>query len=82
MAINKASLIIVEGNQLPDTVASLAIPLSSARVTQVHEMLGPKVRVMATKVMAIKAIVVVIIVDMGGPMVGLMPWMPMISWSI
>ena len=55
MAINKASLIMGEGNQLLDAtiLASLAILLSSAGVTHMHKMLGPKVRVMATKAMAI-----------------------------
>ena len=51
MAINEASLIVVEGDQLADTttVASLAISLSSAGVIQMPRMQGAQVRVMATK---------------------------------
>ena len=47
----QASLIVVKCNQLLDAtiVASLAILLSSAEVTHMHKMLGPEVRVMATK---------------------------------
>ena len=72
MAINKASLIMVEGDQLLDAtiVASLAIFLSSAGVTYMHKMLGPKVRVVVTKAMAIRAMVVVVMVMVvGRPMV-------------
>ena len=48
MAIDEASLIIVKGNQLPNAtiVASLAILLTSARVTKMPKMLESKVRVM------------------------------------
>ena len=67
MAINTASLIVVEGNQLPDatTVASLAISLSSAKTSQMHKILGPKVRVVATKAMAMRAMVLAIVMLMG-----------------
>ena len=53
---------MVEADQLPNAsiVASLAISLSSARVTQMPKMLGPKVREVATKAVAIKAVVVAI----------------------
>ena len=42
VAVNEASLIVVEGDQLLDAtiVASLAILLSSARATHMHKMLG------------------------------------------
>ena len=84
MAINKASLIIAEGNQLLDAtiVASQAISLSNARVTQILKMLGPKVSVMATKATAIKAIVVAMAGVMGRSIVRLMLWMPMSSRGI
>ena len=54
---------MVKGNQLQDviTMASLAILLSSAGVTQMHKMLYLKVRVMATKTMASKVMVVVMV---------------------
>ena len=42
-------------------VASLDIFLISARVTQMHKMLCPELRVVATKSMAIKAMVVAIV---------------------
>ena len=75
MDINKASLIMVEGDQLLDAtiVASLAILLSSAGVTHMHKMPGPKVRVMATKAMAIRAMVLVMVVVIGRLMVEPMP---------
>ena len=71
MAINKASLIMVKGNQLLDAtiVASLAILLSSVGVTHMHKMLGPEVRFMVTKAMAIRVLVMVIVVIMGKPVV-------------
>ena len=77
MAINEANLIMVEGNQLLDatTVASLAILLGSSGVTHIHKMLGPKVRVMATKTIAIGAVVMVMVVVMGRSVVKPMPWM-------
>ena len=64
VAINKASLIIVKGNQLLDAtiVVSLAILLSSAGATHMHKMPGPEVRVLATKTVAIRAVVMVIVV--------------------
>ena len=79
MTINKAILIVLKGNQLLDaTIAvSLAILISSAGVTHMHKILGPKVRVMATKAMAIRAMVIVMVVAVGRPMVG-----PMISRGI
>ena len=66
---------MVEGNQLLDAaiVANLAISLSSARVTHMHKMRGPKVRVMATKAVAIRTVVIVMVVIMGRPMVEPMP---------
>ena len=84
MAINEASLIMVEGDQLLDAtiVASLAILLSSSGVTHMHKMLGPEVRVVVTKAMAIRAMVVVMVMVMGRPMVEPMPWMPMSSRGI
>ena len=71
MAINEDSLIMVEGNQLLDStiVASLAILLSSAGVTHMHQMLGPEVGVVATKAVAIRAVVMVMVVVVGRPMV-------------
>ena len=84
MAINKASLIMVEGDQLPDAtiVASLAILLRSAAATHMHIILGPEVRVMVTKAMVIRAVVIVLVVIMGRFMVKPMPWMPMSSRGI
>ena len=81
MAIDEASLIVTEGNQLLDatTVESLAILLSTAGATQMLKTLGPKVRVMATKAMAIKVMIVVMIVIMVRPMIGPMTWMPISS---
>ena len=69
MAINEASLIVVEGDQLLDAtiVASLAILLSSAGVTHMHKMPGPEVRVVATKAVAIRAMVVVMVMVVGRP---------------
>ena len=82
ISINKASLIKVEGNQLLDatTVARLAISLSSAGVTQMHKIPGPEV--MAIKAVAIIAMVIVMVMVMGRPMVGPIPWMPMINRGI
>ena len=84
MTINGDSLLNVEANQLPDTttVASLAISQSCAEVTQMPKLLGPKVSVMATKAMAIKAIVVVIDMVMCMPIVRTILWMPMNSRGI
>ena len=78
MAINEASLIMVKGNQLlyATIVASLAISLSSARVTLMHKMPGREFRVMVTKYVAIRAMVVVMVMVMGRPVVEPMPWMP------
>ena len=75
---------MVEGDQLLDAtiVASLAILLSSAGVTHMPKMPGPKVRVVATKAVAIRAMVRVGIADVGRPMVEPMPWMPMSSRGI
>ena len=79
IAINKASMIVVEGNQLLDAtiVASLAIFLSSAGVTQMYKMPGPEV-----KAVVIRAMVVVMVVVMGRPVIKPMPWMPMSSRGI
>ena len=84
VAINEASLIMVKGDQLLDAtiVPSLAILLSSAGVTHTHKMLRPKVRVMVTKAVAIRAMVVVIFVVVGRPVVEPIPWMPMSSKGI
>ena len=59
MGINETSLILVKGDQLPDatTVASLAISLSGAGVTKMHKMRVSKVKIMATKAIAIKAVI-------------------------
>ena len=46
------------------------------------KMLGPRVKVVATKAMAIKAVVEVMVMVMGRPMVGPMPWMPVSSRGI
>ena len=72
MVINKASLIMIEGNQPPNasTVANLALLLSSAEITQMPKILGPKVKVVATKAVAIKAVVVAMAGIMGRPIVG------------
>ena len=63
-------------------MANLSTLLSSARITQVPKVLGPKVRAVATKAMAIQAMVLVIVIDMGRPVVRPMPWMPMGSRGI
>ena len=72
MTINEASLIMVEGDQLPDAtiMASLTISPSSARVTQMLRILGPKVRVMATKAMFIKAAVIAMVKVINKPCLG------------
>ena len=81
MAINKAGLLAVEVNELPDDtiVASLGISLSSAGVSLMLKILGPEVRVIAPKAMAIKAISMAIIRIIGRPVIGPMPWMLMSS---
>ena len=63
VAINEASLVMFEGDRLPDatTVASLAILLTSAGVTQMHRIPGPKVKVVAANAVAIRAMVVVMV---------------------
>ena len=75
---------MVKGNQLLDAtiVASLAISLSSAGATHTHKMPGLEVRVMATKAMAIRAVVIVLVMVMGRPVVELIPWIPMSSRGI
>ena len=84
MAINNASLIIVEGGQLLDATiaASLAISLSRSGVTQMHKVLRPKVGVMATKAIVIKAMVMVMFGVMGQPAVGPKLCMPISSRGI
>ena len=84
MAINKARLIVVKGDQLLDAtiVASLAILLSSAGVIHMYKMPGPEVRVMVTKAVASRVMVLVMVVVVGRPMVEPMPWMPMRSRGI
>ena len=64
MAINESSLIMVEGDQLLDAtiVASLVILLNSAGVTHMHKILGPEVRVVVTKAVAIRAMAMFIVV--------------------
>ena len=84
MAIKEVSLIAVKGHQLLDAtiVASLAISLNSAGVTHMHKIPGPEVRVMATKAMDIRAVVVVMVLVVGRPMVEHMLWIPMSSRDI
>ena len=84
MAINEANLIVVKSNLPLDntSVASMAILLSSAGVTHMPKMLGPKVRVMATKAVAIRAVVVVMFVVVARPVVEPIPWIPMSSRGI
>ena len=75
---------MVKGDQLLDAtiVASLAILLSSAEVTYMYKIPGPKVRVVVTKTVAIRAMVVALVVAMGRLMVEPMLWMPMSSRGI
>ena len=47
-----------------------------------HKMLRPKVRVMATKAMAIRSLVIVMVIVVGRPIVRPMLWMAMISRGI
>ena len=63
-------------------MASLAILLSSTVVTNMHKMPGSEVRVMATKAVAIRAMVVVMVVVVGRPMAEPISWMPMSSRDI
>ena len=58
------------------TMISLLILLSSSGATQMPKTVGTKLRVMASKAMAIKAVVVAIVRVMGRHAVGPMPWMP------
>ena len=69
MAINKANLIVVEGDLQPDatTVASLVISLRSTEVTEMPKISGCKVRVMPTKVLDIRAMVVAKAAVVGRP---------------
>ena len=84
MVVNEASLILVEGNQLPvaNTVASLAILLSIAGVSQMPKMPRLKVRVKATKSMAIEDIVMLMVIVVSRPIVGTMIWMNINSRGI
>ena len=74
-------MIMFKANQLLDAtiVASLAISLSSAGATHMYKMLGPKIRVVVTKAVAIRAMVMVMVVVMvvvvGRPVVEPMLWM-------
>ena len=70
MAINKASLIKVKSNQLPDAaiVASLTILLGSTGLTQMPKILGDEVRVMESKAVAIRAMVMVMVMAITWPM--------------
>ena len=81
IGINEARLIVVVCDQLLDAtiVASLAISISSTGVTHMHKMPGPEVRVMLTKAVAIRAMVVVMVVVVGRPIVEPLPWMPINS---
>ena len=47
-----------------------------------HKMPGPEVRVVAKKAVAIRAMVMVIVMVMGRPIVGPIPWIPMSSRGI
>ena len=84
MAGNEASLLVVEGNCLlyATTMASLAIFLSIAGVTEIPKMPGPKVRIVDTKAIDIKAVVVTMVMVLGRPVVRSMPWIPMSSRGI
>ena len=75
---------MVEGNQLLDAiiVASLAISLSTAGVTHMHKIPGPKVRVVATKSVDIRTLVMLMVMVVGRPMVEPMQWMLRSSRSI
>ena len=75
---------MVKDNQLLDAtiVASLAISLSSVGITHMHKMPGPEVRVIVTNIVAIRAVVIIIVVVVGRPMVKPMPRMPMSSGGI
>ena len=77
-------MIIVKGNQLPyaTRVASLAILLRSSAEIQMPKMLGLEARVLVTKAMAIRAVVMVMVLVIGNPVIGPMPWMPMSSRGI
>ena len=63
---------MVEGHQLLDAtiVALWAILLSSAGVTQMHYMPEPEIRVLATKAVTIRTMVVVMDMFMVRPEVG------------
>ena len=47
-----------------------------------HKIPGPEIRVMATKAAAIRAVMVVMVIYIGRPIVVPMPWMPMSSRGI
>ena len=70
---------MVKSDHLPGatTVASLTILLSSAGVMQMHGMQGPEVRVVPAKAMTIRAVLIVVVIVMGRPMVRSMPRMLM-----
>ena len=63
-------------------MASLAISLSIAEITQMPKIRGSKVRVVATKAVAVKAVFMAIVGVLGRPMVGPMLWVPMGSSGI
>ena len=75
MAVKKPVYSWFLSNQLPDatTVVSLATLLCSAGVNQMHRMLGLEVRVVATKVVAIRAMVMVMVMVVGRPVDRPMP---------
>ena len=56
--------------------------LRSAAEIQMPKMLGPEARVLVTKAMAIRAVVIVMVLVIGNPVIGPMPWMPMSSKGI
>ena len=75
---------MVKGSDLPDstTIESLAILLSNTGVTQKHKILEPKVRVGATKSVALRGVVVAMVMVMGRIVVEPIPWMTMSSRGI
>ena len=61
MAINKASLIIVKGNWLPNATFVESLAIFHSVVVTLFFLLGPEVRFIVTKAIAIKAMVVTMI---------------------
>ena len=77
MAVNNASLIVIEGIQLLDatTLASLAIAPRSAGATQVP-------RILEVRAMATNTVVMVMVMVIGRSVVVPMPLIPISSRSI